>query len=162
MANLLDEKFQAKVLIVEDDPTTSFMQAETLKKMGFVVELVQNGADALRVLKSFKPHVVILDLLLPEKTGLQVIQEMFLDKELKEIEVIAWSANMENNSNLGVAYYTHYTRVKGREPIMVNKVPMGDGRHMTIPEALAIALTNKFGGIPPALDQWIKIHRVNP
>ena len=77
-----------KVLIVEDDVFLSEMYATKLELEGFEVFLASNGQEALDIMKSNKPNLVLLDLLMPKKDGFAVLKEKFNDLEIKNIPVI--------------------------------------------------------------------------
>ncbi len=63
-----------KVLVAEDDRQMSAIFCAVLKKQGYAVESVFDGAEALKVLRSWKPHLVVLDVMLPVVDGFHVCQ----------------------------------------------------------------------------------------
>ena len=67
---------KCKVLLVEDDEPTLAMYASALRMDGFQVRTALDGVAALRILESFEPDVVILDLKLPMATGFEVLHEL--------------------------------------------------------------------------------------
>jgi two-component system OmpR family response regulator len=67
---------KCKVLLVEDDEPTLAMYATALRMDGFQVRTALDGVTALRMLESFDPDVVILDLKLPMATGFEVLHEL--------------------------------------------------------------------------------------
>ena len=66
----------ARLLIVEDDINVRDLYREEFEAEGYEVELVADGAAALERLRSAPPDVVILDIGLPEKSGLEVLDEL--------------------------------------------------------------------------------------
>ena len=62
------------VLVVDDDPMIRMLVTETLKQIGFVVEEVDNGKQALDFMGRCQPDVVLLDVLMPEMDGFQACQ----------------------------------------------------------------------------------------
>jgi len=64
----------ARVLVVEDDSTVSSVLSVYLSKAGFEQRVASDGATALREWTQWKPDVVILDVMLPGMTGLEVLQ----------------------------------------------------------------------------------------
>jgi DNA-binding NtrC family response regulator len=72
---------QERVLIVEDDPSTRTGLAELVRTWGFVTEAAADGEEALRLVTSFRPAIVVTDLFMPRMTGLQLL------KALKEEDV---------------------------------------------------------------------------
>ena len=62
----------ARVLVVEDEEDIAFPLVRTLEREGYSVQWVENGGDALDQIKAEPPHMVILDLGLPDIDGLEV------------------------------------------------------------------------------------------
>ncbi len=64
------------VLLVEDDPFMVTLLSEALGKDGFGVILAGNGEDAVRQFPEAKPDVLLMDILLPKKSGLDALREI--------------------------------------------------------------------------------------
>lgn len=146
---------QYKVLIVEDDEDTADIEAVGLQELGFGVEVVTHGDHAIPKMKEWKPDVVVLDLELPGKNGLQILQEMFLDSELRNLIIIANTIHMDAKDDLGFAYYAHYQRIKNEEPTMINKMAKDDGNYQDIRVAIANMIGQKFGSVPKPLGEFL-------
>ena len=67
-----------KALLVEDDPFMAALLSEGLVKEGFEVILADNGEDAVTKFKSAKPDVLLIDILLPKKNGIEALAEIRL------------------------------------------------------------------------------------
>lgn len=80
-----------KILIVEDEEILLKVLQEKLEKEKYKVELVVDGAEVLRRAKSFRPDLILLDLILPNKDGFEVLKELKLDSGLKLIPVVVLS-----------------------------------------------------------------------
>ena len=65
-----------RVLVAEDHPRTRHAWAELIASWGFKVEAAEDGQRAIELIASFEPHIVLLDLKLPVKDGLQVLSEI--------------------------------------------------------------------------------------
>ena len=61
-----------RILVVEDDPTFRSILEGNLKFEGYQVQAVGSGQAALAVIDTFRPDLVILDLTLPDKDGLEL------------------------------------------------------------------------------------------
>lgn len=114
-----------KVLLIEDDPFLSSLLANRLKREGFDVLNVKNGSEAVKSLKSFLPDLVLLDLILPGKSGFEVLEEMQADPQAPKVPVIVISnlgqdTDMARGKELGSVDYI----IKARTTIdeMVAKV----------------------------------------
>jgi len=93
MANAL------KILIVEDDNFLSQMYATKLKLEGFEVVAAFDGEKALRLAKKELPDLILLDLLLPKKSGFDVLAELKKDSTVDKIPVIVLS-NLGQKSDI--------------------------------------------------------------
>jgi two-component system KDP operon response regulator KdpE len=65
-----------RVLVVDDEPQVASMIEDVLVTLGYVVHVAANGPDALAALADFRPHVVLLDLGLPEMPGDVVLERL--------------------------------------------------------------------------------------
>ncbi len=81
-----------KVLVVDDDKTSRDLMRRILVKQGWMVEEAANGLRALDAMRRSKPHVVLLDLMMPEMDGFETLREMQEDPELRDIHVIVITA----------------------------------------------------------------------
>ncbi len=107
-----------KILIVEDEEVLSKVLQEKLEKDGDEVALAADGEEAVTRAKSFSPDVIVLDLLLPKRSGFEVLQILKADQALKAIPVIVVSNLGEDEDikralALGAADYY----VKSEHPI---------------------------------------------
>jgi two-component system response regulator RstA len=66
----------SRVLTVEDDAELAALISEYMTDNGFVVEVVPDGAAAERAVRSFAPDIVILDVMLPNRDGLQICRDL--------------------------------------------------------------------------------------
>ncbi len=73
-----------KILLVEDDPFLSSLLKNRLQKEDFDVVLAKDGEEALIRLREFSPALILLDLILPKKTGFEVMEEMSLDPQINK------------------------------------------------------------------------------
>ncbi|VXD22891.1 putative transcriptional regulator ycf27 [Planktothrix serta PCC 8927] len=66
----------AKILVVDDDPAIRNLVSRYLSQQDYQLEVAQDGDTALKVFEQFNPDLVILDLNLPDTTGLALCREM--------------------------------------------------------------------------------------
>ena len=71
-----------KILLVEDDKFLSSLLKNRLQKEGFDVLIAQDGEEAIESLKSAKPDLVLLDIILPKKSGFEVMNELKNDPQI--------------------------------------------------------------------------------
>ncbi|MFA6551651.1 MAG: response regulator [Patescibacteria group bacterium] len=106
-----------KILIVEDDNILSKAVKAALTEEGFETLIAVDGEDTLIKAKEFKPDLILLDLILPKKSGEDVLAEIKQDEELKYIPVLVTTVKSEPESisrcvALGAKGYfikAHYT-----------------------------------------------------
>jgi CheY-like chemotaxis protein len=81
------------VLVVEDDPATSELIAELLMEDGYRVLATGSGSVGLRLARQYHPEVVVLDMMLGEISGLDVLRELKLAQSTRDIRVVAISGS---------------------------------------------------------------------
>ncbi|MEQ1930455.1 MAG: response regulator [Parvularculaceae bacterium] len=81
-----------KILIVEDNELNMKLFHDLLEAHGYQTILARNGADALRLAAETRPDLIIMDIQLPEISGLQVTKELKANPSLAKIPVIAVTA----------------------------------------------------------------------
>jgi CheY-like chemotaxis protein len=87
------EEFRQKtVLIVEDDPWTRTVTTALLAGEGYAVVEARSGEEGLELASEHNPDVVLLDLALPAKSGLEVLRELKTGPRTAAIPVIIVSA----------------------------------------------------------------------
>ncbi len=79
------------ILIAEDEGALSGVLKNKLSRHGFVVELAQDGVEAVEKIKTVHPSLVLLDLIMPNKNGFQVLEEVKADPTLAAIPIIVFS-----------------------------------------------------------------------
>jgi CheY-like chemotaxis protein len=77
-----------KILIVEDDPLMSRMYQKIFKFEGFDVDMAGDGEEGLDKVRTGKPTLILLDIMMPKMNGMQVLEKLKLDPETKAIPVI--------------------------------------------------------------------------
>ncbi|XOB41229.1 MAG: response regulator [Candidatus Nealsonbacteria bacterium] len=80
-----------KVLIVEDEEIIIDLLKKKLLQEGYDVSVAHNGEEGLKALRETKPDIVLLDIVMPKKSGYEVMEEMGKDPELKKIPIIVIS-----------------------------------------------------------------------
>jgi two-component system, OmpR family, phosphate regulon response regulator PhoB len=84
-----------KILIVEDEIDVAELLAHHLRKEGFAVEIVGNGRVAFNWLKNERPALIILDLMLPEISGLDLCRIIKSNRGTEGVPVVMLSARIE-------------------------------------------------------------------
>ena len=86
---------QARILSIEDDPEMSSLIQLIFERKGHRVIGARRGELGLELIKSLKPDVLLLDLMLPDIDGWELYRQMKTDKELAKVPIIIVSARSE-------------------------------------------------------------------
>lgn len=81
----------AKILVAEDDKFLANAYKIKLPKAGFEMQLATDGQEALNMLQTFSPDLILLDLMMPVKDGFAVLQEIKANERFKSIPIIVAS-----------------------------------------------------------------------
>lgn len=81
-----------KVLVVDDVPTNVMLVQAILKKEGYTILTCDNGPKALTIAQEEHPHLILLDIMMPEMDGYEVLQHLKSNPETNDIPVIIMSA----------------------------------------------------------------------
>lgn len=102
---------QKTILIVEDDLFLSNLLTTKFKKAGINVVKAFDGDEAIQALRTYKPNLMLLDIIIPKKSGFEVLEEIQGDPGLKKTAVIIVSnlgqeGDIERGRSLGaIAYF---------------------------------------------------------
>jgi signal transduction histidine kinase len=86
----------AKILVVDDTPDMATLMTMVLKNQGYEVLVAGNGRAALQVAATQHPDVILLDIMMPIMNGIEVLQHLKSDTELRMIPVILVSAKSDD------------------------------------------------------------------
>ena len=107
---------ELKIVIAEDSKLLGNLVSEALSRIeGFrVVGLAENGVGALELVRAYKPHVLVLDISMPVKGGIDVLEE--LRAEDSAIVIIMFTANESPFArkaclDLGANYYVDKSQI---------------------------------------------------
>ena len=81
-----------RVLVVEDNDLNRKLFSDLLRAHGFNVEALADGRDVIEKSREFVPSLIIMDIQLPHISGLELIEMIKGDKELKSIPIMAVTA----------------------------------------------------------------------
>jgi DNA-binding response OmpR family regulator len=103
-------KNKHKVLLIEDDKFLIKLYSEKLTREGFEVSMAISGEEGLKKIEREKPDLVLLDIILPQKNGFDILSEIKLNPDTKNIPVIILTnlgqdADIKTGMELGAADY---------------------------------------------------------
>jgi DNA-binding response OmpR family regulator len=91
------------ILIVDDSPTDLKMMAGPLQSQGYRIVTAADGEEALEKALSDRPHLIVLDVILPKKNGFQVCRQLKTSPETQEIKILMLtSKNQESDRHWGL------------------------------------------------------------
>jgi CheY-like chemotaxis protein len=91
-----------KILWVEDDKLLSTILSKKIETTGYTLLKANNGKEALKILESETPDIIMLDILLPEVSGFDILQQVKMNDKMRKIPVIMLS-NMSKQSDIDKA-----------------------------------------------------------
>lgn len=89
-----------RILLVDDEPDILEFVSYNLLREGFEVQTASNGVEALKVAEQFIPHLVLLDVMMPEMDGMETCRQMRQMPQLKNTMIVFLSARGEDESQL--------------------------------------------------------------
>lgn len=119
-----------RLLIVEDNNLNRLMLDDYLIFCGYQVLSLASGANFFEVLASFQPHLILLDLKLPDIDGYTLLEQLHLDLRWRNIPVIivsafAFRADRQRAINLGACQYFI-------KPVNLNELRQSIAQEITI------------------------------
>ncbi len=95
------ETENTRILLIDDDEDFRGYVHDLLKKRGFEVLIASNGKEGVDIIKNEKVDLVLTDMVMPEKEGVETIMELKL--EYPDVKVIAMSGAMRKDTYLKLA-----------------------------------------------------------
>ncbi len=103
-----------KILIVDDEPNIVISLEFLIKKEGFTVAVAADGEEALAKVTEFSPDLILLDVMMPKKSGFEVCEALRADPQQSGLKIIMLTA-------------------KGRDTEMAKGLALGADAYMTKP-----------------------------
>lgn len=89
-----------RVLVVDDDAQARCLLEAILQQEGFETALAENGRHALEIVTTFRPDLILLDLMMPGMTGFEVAERLKMNSDTRSIPIIVVSALEDRESRL--------------------------------------------------------------
>jgi len=112
----------ALILLVDDDPQMLNLLSDIIELDGHVAVMAEDGEQALNVFEHQKPDLVITDLLMPNKEGLEFISE--IREIFPELKIIAYSGGGSGNPE----NYLEFARGMGADRVFSKPMPLASLR----------------------------------
>ena len=102
-----------KILIADDEPNILISLEFLMKREGYDVHVARDGDEALDALRRERPRLVLLDVMMPRKTGFEVCQELRADEAIRDTIVLMLTAKGRDTDvakGLGVGADAYMTK----------------------------------------------------
>ncbi|UCF92022.1 MAG: response regulator [Desulfobacterales bacterium] len=86
-----------RILIVEDSPTAMRQITEILHNQGYDLIRAVDGEEALEKALQEKPHIILLDVILPKKNGFQVCRQLKTTPDTKDIKILMLTSKSQDS-----------------------------------------------------------------
>jgi DNA-binding response OmpR family regulator len=113
-----------KLLIADDEPNILISLEYLMKREGYDVHVARDGDEALAALHRERPRLILLDVMMPGKTGFEVCQALRADEDLRSTLVLMLTAKGRENDiakGLGVGADAYMTKPFATKDLL-NKV----------------------------------------
>jgi twitching motility two-component system response regulator PilH len=127
-----------KVLVVDDDPDVRLFSVTVLEENGYIPLEAEDGESGLEMIKSEKPDLVILDVLMPRQSGVRLYRELKTSKTLKDVKIIILSGIAKKTFLRSQKALTEFGGAEIPEPEIYLEKPVE-------PEELAEVIKNVLG-----------------
>lgn len=111
-----------RVLIIDDDIDALKILQKLLGKENFEVQVLSKWHDAFEQVKSFHPHIILLDILLSGMDGRHISQQLKSNAQTRNIPIILITANPDVAKNIGTSGADDYLEKPFTKENLVNKI----------------------------------------
>jgi len=117
-----------KILLIEDEPFLSSLLKNRLQREKFEVIIAKDGEEATKFLKSLTPNLILLDIILPKKSGFEIMEDIKSDPELSDkidipviiISNLSQPEDIQKSKQLGAIEY--FVKAKTSIDDLVSKI----------------------------------------
>jgi CheY-like chemotaxis protein len=141
-----------KILLIEDDQVVGNVYRNKLALEGYQAEISPDGETGLKVMRMFKPELIILDLMLPTISGVEVIKQIRAEPDFAKVPIIVFSNTYLSNLiqeawRAGASKCLSKASCSPRDFIEVVRQTVGDSGSMSAAARPASAAASAF--VPP-------------
>jgi len=94
------EVLPGKILIVDDEPDIVAFISYNLKNKGYLVATAKDGVEAIRKAREFRPDLILLDIMMPHKDGIETIRELRQMPDFEHTAIIFLTALSDEKSEI--------------------------------------------------------------
>jgi two-component system, OmpR family, phosphate regulon response regulator PhoB len=96
----MSESQSKKIMVVDDEPDVTELVAYHLKAKGYTVETLNDPNNSLATARSLQPDLVILDVMMPDLSGIQICRLLRADPQLRSVPVVFLTARAEEGDRV--------------------------------------------------------------
>jgi len=93
-------KSAKKVLVIDDEPNIVELLVYNLEKEGYKVRSAKDGIEGVKIAKEFKPHLILLDIMMPNIDGVETCRLLRENKDLSQTYILFLTARSEEYSEI--------------------------------------------------------------
>ena len=146
-----------RILVAEDVEVISFVMTQLLRQAGYEVALAQDGEECLDLVSSFRPELILLDLMMPKVHGIEVLRRLRADDATKDIGVVVCTAKTfktEHSRALELGALGFLPKPVTRQQLLSTVEAYFSGELEPPPDASAASVAVKVGEVyKPVLDR---------
>src|ERR1043165_8848069 len=94
------EVLPGKILIVDDEPDIVEFISYSLRNKGYLTATANDGTEAIRKAKEFRPDLILMDVMMPKKDGIQTVRELRLMPDFEQTAIIFLTALSDEKSEI--------------------------------------------------------------
>lgn len=145
-----------KILIVDDEPDILEILAYNLKNEGFKVSLANNGHEALDSLKEEIPHVIILDIMMPGLSGIEVCKQIRANADYSNVLICFLTASSESVTHISAldSGGDDFIAKPIKPKVLISRVKALIRRHPQFSKGFGSSV-QKFGDLEIDYDKYI-------
>ena len=110
-----------RILIVDDEPNIVTLLEFLMRGSDYEVRVARNGEEALRRAESFRPDLVLLDVMMPQRSGFEVCQKIRENPALRDVKIVMLTAkgrNLEKDRGLNLGANAYVTKPFSTKELM--------------------------------------------
>ena len=115
-----------RVLVVDDDPDVSDYFASFLGDHGYIVESAANAAEALAAVEAFRPNAVLIDVMMPGRSGLDLLVSLRRDQRWSGLPLVMITGDDEILRDECQTYVSSHADVRGPDGVLAKPIDRGD------------------------------------
>lgn len=111
-----------RVLVVDDDPDVADYLTSFLEDHGYIVESAASAAQAIGVVETFRPDALLVDVMLPGKSGLDLVVTLRHDPRWSELPLVMITGSDQILQDDGRSYMGSHADVRGPDGMLAKPV----------------------------------------